>query len=174
MVAPALAESELRAWQIDGKTVTAHYVGTSGRNALFRLPDSTFSRFPRALLPTDDVRFIAAYKRRPITHSIDRQIRNQERYDKRRARDKHKLAERTRVAPFYNARGNQIRANNATRNAMIARAMSVNPGFALLNYQIQMQNARQPIRYSTYRRMPICLSPYTTAHIRYHGRSSTY
>ncbi len=60
----ALAESELRLWIIQGKTVEASYIGTSGESSVFRTLDKTTWRFPKSSISEDDVRFIEAYKHR--------------------------------------------------------------------------------------------------------------
>jgi hypothetical protein len=44
----ALAESELRLWVIQGKTVEASYIGTSGESSIFRTLDDSTRRFPKS------------------------------------------------------------------------------------------------------------------------------
>jgi hypothetical protein len=144
----ALAESELRLWIIQGKTVEASYIGTSGESSVFRTLDKTTWRFPKSSISEDDVRFIEAYKQRKSVRTSDQLDRDRERRERRRAKDKQRLQDRIRVAAFYNARGNQIRARNAVRSQMIASRAMVNPGFNLLYSQIQMQNWRRPIYFN--------------------------
>ena len=144
----AFAESELRLWVIQGEPVEASYIGTSGESSIFRTLDDSTRRFPKSSISEDDVRFIEAYKRRKTVRTFDQLERDRERRERQRAKDKQRLRDRIRVASFYNARGDQIRARNAIRSQMIASMATVNPGFNLLYSQIQMQNQRRPIYFN--------------------------